>query len=100
MLSGGGMPEYLFGRTNGIIGLLKKLIQAGCRRAIETGTETITADLLDTLAISPADLPGLDPEAGEVPEIPAPPEPSSRKTGKRRNTVFDDRGVPADGTAS
>ena len=30
MLSGGGMPEYLFGRTNGIIGLLKKLIQAGC----------------------------------------------------------------------
>jgi hypothetical protein len=99
MLSGGGMPEYLFGRTNGIIGLLKKLIQAGCRRAIETGTETITADLLDTLAISPADLPGLDPEAGEVPEIPAPPEHSSRKTGKRRNTVFDDRGVPAGGTA-
>jgi hypothetical protein len=100
MLSGGGMPEYLFGRTNGIIGLLKKLIQAGCRRAIETGTETITADLLDTLAISPADLPGLDPEAGEAPEIPAPPEPSSRKPGKRRNTVFDDRGVPAGGTAS
>ena len=30
MLSGGSMPEYLFGRTNGIIGLLKKLIQAGC----------------------------------------------------------------------
>ena len=28
MLSGGSMPEYLFGRTNGIIGLLKKLIQA------------------------------------------------------------------------
>jgi hypothetical protein len=99
MLSGGGMPEYLFGRTNGIIGLLKKLIQAGCRRAIETGTETITAELLDTLAISPADLPGLDPEAGEVPEIPALPEPPSRKAGKRRNTVFDDRGVPAGGTA-
>ena len=93
------MPEYLFGRTNGIIGLLRKLIQAGCRQAIETGTETITAGLLDTLAVSPADLPGLDPDAGEVPEIPAPPGPPSRKPRKRRSTVFDDRGVPAGGTA-
>ena len=40
MLSGGGMPEYLFRRTGGIVGLLKKLIQEGCRHAIETGTET------------------------------------------------------------
>jgi hypothetical protein len=95
MLSGGDMPEYLFGRTNGIIGLLKKLIQAGCRHAIETGAETITAGLLDALTISPADLPRLDPEAGEVPDIPTPPEPSPRKPGRRRNTVFDDRGVPA-----
>ncbi|MGH3421848.1 MAG: AAA family ATPase, partial [Streptosporangiaceae bacterium] len=73
MLSGGGMPEYLFGRTNGIIGLLKKLIQAGCRQAIETGTETITAGLLDALTVSPADLPGLDPGAGEIPGIPPAP---------------------------
>ena len=40
MLSGGGMPEYLFRRTGGIVGLLKKLIQEGCRHAIETGAET------------------------------------------------------------
>ena len=99
MLSGGSMPEYLFGRTNGIIGLLKKLIQAGCRRAIETGAETITAGLLDTLTVSPADLPGLDPGAGEVPDIPPASARPARKRRKPRNTVFDDRGTPACGTA-
>ena len=99
MLSGGGMPEYLFRRTGGIIGLLRKLIQEGCRHAIQTGSEQITATLLDTLALSTADLPGLDPDAGEVPDIPAQPAAASRKPRKRRNTVFDDRGVPAAGTA-
>ena len=97
MLSGGGMPEYLFRRTGGIVGLLRKLIQEGCRHAIETGTEKITAALLDTLALSPADLAGLDPGSGEVPDIP--PSPASRKRRKPRNTVFDDRGTPASGTA-
>jgi hypothetical protein len=99
MLSGGSMPEYLFGRTNGIIGLLKKLIQAGCRHAIETGAETITTRLLDTLSVSPADLPGLDPDAGEIPDIPPAPARPARKRRKPRNTVFDDPGIPADGTA-
>ena len=99
MLSGGGdMPEYLFRRTGGIVGLVRKLIQEGCRHAIETGCEQITAGLLDTLALSPADLPGLDPDAGEVPDIPAPPAPASRKPRRPRNTVFDDRGAPAAGT--
>jgi len=78
--------------------LLRKPIQEGCRHAIEAGTEQITAGLLDTLALSPADLPGLDPDAGEIPDIPASPTPPSRKPRKRRNTVFDDRGTPA-GTA-
>jgi hypothetical protein len=99
MLSDGAMPEYLFRRTGGIVGLLRKLIQEACRHAIETGTEQITADLLDTLALSPADLPGLDPDAGEVPDIPVSPAPSSRKPRKGRNTVFDDHGTPAAGTA-
>jgi len=99
MLSGGDMPGYLSGRTNGIIGLLRKLIQAGCRHAIETGAETITAGLLDTLTISPADLPGLYPDAGEVPGIPPAPGRPARKRRKPRNTVFDDRGTPADETA-
>ena len=101
MLSGGGMPEYLFGRTNGVLGVLKKLIQEGCRHAIETGAENITADLLDALAIGPADLPGgLDPDAGEVPDIPPAPAPAARKRRKPRNTVFDDHGVPASGTGN
>ena len=98
-LSGGSMPEYLFGRTSGIIGLLRKLIQAGCRHAIETGTETITAGLLDTLTASPADLPGLDPGAGEIPGIPPAPARPARKRRKPRNTVFDDPGTPASETA-
>ena len=99
MLSGGGMPEYLFGRTDGVIGVLRKLIQEGCRHAIETGTEKITAGLLDTITISPADLPGLDPDAGEVPDIPQSPARPSRKRRKPRSTVFDDRGVPSAETA-
>jgi len=98
MLSGGGMPEYLFGRTDGVIGVLRKLIQEGCRHAIQTGAETITAELLDTITISPADLPGLDPDAGEVPDIPRAAR-AARKRRKPRNTVFDDRGTPAGGTA-
>lgn len=99
MLSGGGMPEYLFSRTDGVLGVLKKIVQEGCRHAIETGAEKITAELLDTITISPADLTGLDPGSGEVPDIPRAPARPSRKRRKLRNTVFDDRGTPADGTA-
>jgi hypothetical protein len=91
MLSGGGMPEYLFRRTGGIVGLLRKLIQEGCRHAIEAGTEKITSELLDTLALRPSDLPGLDPAAGEVPDIPENVPPPQKKP-RPRNTVFDDHG--------
>ncbi|WP_431971554.1 AAA family ATPase [Nocardia sp. bgisy134] len=99
MLSDGAMPEYLFRRTGGIIGLVKKLVQAGCRYAIETGQEHITTDLLDLLALSPDDLPDLDPDAGEIPDIPTAPVAPTRKKSKPRNTVFDDKGVPATGSA-
>jgi len=100
MLSAGIMPEYLFRRTGGIVGLVKKLVQAGCRYAIETGHEQITTDLLDTLTLSPADLPDLDPDAGEIPHIPAPPAAQPRKPAKPRNTVFDDHGTPISESAS
>ncbi len=101
MLSDGTMPEYLFRRTGGIVGLVKKLVQAGCRYAIETGREQITTGLLHTLTLSPADLPGLGPGAGEIPHIPVQPAPPPRKTPARpRNSVFDDRGAPVSGTAS
>ncbi|MGH3293715.1 MAG: AAA family ATPase [Trebonia sp.] len=36
MLSDGDMPEYLFRHTRGTVGILRKLIQKACRRAIET----------------------------------------------------------------
>ncbi len=100
MLSDGGMPEYLFRRTGGIVGVLRKLVQKACRHAIETGAEEITAGLLDALTVTREDLPGLDPGSGEVPDIPA--VPAARKPArprKPRNTVFDDRGAPAAGTA-
>jgi hypothetical protein len=86
------MPEYLFRRTGGIVGLLRKLIQEACRHAIEAGTEKITTELFDTLALRPSDLPGLDPDAGEVPDIPENVTPPQHKKRRSRNTVFDDRG--------
>ncbi|SEH02385.1 AAA domain-containing protein [Nonomuraea solani] len=93
MLSEGDMPEYLYRRTGGVVGLLRKLIQSGCRYAIETGRERLTIGLLDELALSPADLPDLDPESGEMPHIPEPAAAPARKATKPRNTVYDDRGA-------
>jgi hypothetical protein len=75
------------------VGLLKKLIQAACRRAIESGEERITEQLIRELTIGPGDLPDLDADAGEVPDIPAGdhPRPNPRIPAPR-NTVFDDKG--------
>jgi hypothetical protein len=102
MLSEGEMPEYLFRHTRGIVGILRKLIQKACRRAIETGEEEITTSLLDSLTITRKDFPGLDPDSGEIPDGVLADTPAARKTGgtrRPRNTVFDDRGAPAAGTA-
>ncbi|MFE2722754.1 AAA family ATPase [Kitasatospora sp. NPDC059327] len=88
MLTDGGMPEYLFRRTNGVVGLLEKLIQTGCRHAMETGAEHLTVDLLQRCTLSPTDLPDLDADSGEQPEIPQVP----KKKRPGRNTVFDDDG--------
>ncbi|WP_369184942.1 AAA family ATPase [Streptomyces sp. Y1] len=90
MLTAGGMPEYLFRRTNGVVGLLEKLIQTGCRHAIETEAEHLTIDLLQRCTVSPTDLPDLDADSGEQPEIPA--MSAARKKRPGRNTVFDDDG--------
>ncbi len=88
MLTAGGMPEYLFRRTNGVVGLLEKLVQTGCRHAIETRAESLTVDLLQRCTVSPTDLPDLDAASGEQPEIPQVP----KKKRPGRNTVFDDDG--------
>jgi hypothetical protein len=87
MLAGGVMPEYLFGRTAGVIGLLERLIEDGCGHAMDTDAECLTTNLLDEVDITLAAT-GRVPAAGEVPAIPAHGPP--RRSG--RNTVFDDRG--------
>ncbi|RSM65288.1 hypothetical protein DMB66_17345 [Actinoplanes sp. ATCC 53533] len=92
MLTDGAMPEYLFRRTGGIVGLLERLIEDGAAHAIDTGAEQLTTDLLDTIAINLGNLARRDTTAGEIPDIPPRPAPSSGKSSKRRNTVFDDHG--------
>jgi len=96
MLTAGGMPEYLFRRTRGIVGLLRRLIEDGCAKAIATGEERLTPELLAGTAIRLDNLADLDPGAGEIPLIPQdvePPVPQRKKSGKKpRNTVFDDHG--------
>jgi hypothetical protein len=93
MLTSGGMPEYLFRRTHGIVGLLRRLIEDGCAKAIATGEERLTTELLASTAIRLGNLADLDPEAGEIPEIPRdvqPSQPPRKKNKRSRNTVFDD----------
>ncbi|RSM80555.1 hypothetical protein DL991_10595 [Amycolatopsis sp. WAC 01375] len=99
MLTGGTMPEYLFRRTSGVVGLLERLVEEGCAEAVDTGTEVLTEDLLDGILIDLGNDPTRDPAAGEVPAVPA---ASMRKPRARkpRNTVFDDTGTPAPGEAS
>jgi hypothetical protein len=96
MLTTSEMPEYLFRRTHGIVGLLRRLIEDGCAKAIATGEEQLTPGLLAGTTIRLGNLAGLDPEAGEIPPIPPdvqPPAPPRNKPRKRpRNTVFDDHG--------
>lgn len=70
MLTAGDMPEYLFRRAGGIVGLLRRLIEDGCAKAIATGEERLTRNLLAGTVIGRDSLADLDPEAGEVPDIP------------------------------
>ena len=93
MLTTGEMPEYLFRRTHGIVGLLRRLIEDGCAQAIATGEERLTPRLLASTTIRLGNLTDLDPDAGEVPDIPQDPSPPQPKKKRRpRNTVFDDHG--------
>jgi len=100
MLTAGDMPEYLFRRTDGVVGLLRRLIEDSCARAIATGEEQLTRELLAATPIRLGNLLDLDPDSGEIPDIPSgtdpPPEPKKKR--RHRNTVFDDHGTrPAAG---
>jgi hypothetical protein len=95
MLTKGGMPEYLFRRTSGIVGLLERLLEDGCARAIASGSEQLTIELLDGIELNLGNVPGRDPTAGEIPAVPPRTAAATTKRtgGKRpRNTVFDDHG--------
>jgi hypothetical protein len=94
MLTADDMPEYLFRRTRGVVGLLRRLIEDGCARAIATGEERLTRELLDGTRVRLGNLDDLDPDAGEIPDIPSgtAPPPRPKKKRRPRNTVFGDRG--------
>ncbi|MFF4602357.1 TniB family NTP-binding protein [Streptomyces sp. NPDC001339] len=98
MLTDGTMPEYLYKRTNGVAGLLERLVEDGCEEAIGSGEECLTESLLEGIEIDAEDGPGRDREAGEVPHV-----PEHKPTGQRkrvRNSSFDDHGPAAADTGS
>ena len=99
-LTGGTMPEYLYRRTGGVVGLLGCLIEEACMMAIDTGAECLSHDLLEGIAIDLSAIPGRDAGAEEVPAVPAQAAANKVKTTKKRgrNTVFDDHGPQAAST--
>ncbi len=101
MLTDKEMPEYLFRRTGGVIGLLERLVEDGCARAVDTGAERLTAAVLGGIDINLGNVPGRDPGAGEIPAIPPRTTATAgRKKTRPRNTVFDDKGTPRAAEAS
>ncbi|WP_424217765.1 TniB family NTP-binding protein (plasmid) [Streptomyces sp. BI20] len=99
-LTDGTMPEYLYARTDGVVGLLERLIEDGCTRAITTGAETLTPTLLDELPLTLAGATGRHQEAGEIPTVPTTPQPASRTGRGHRNGAFDDTGTPPIGATA
>lgn len=95
MLTTGQMPEYLFRRSRGIVGLLYRLIEDACHVAITSGFEKLTPEFLADIPTRLNDIDDLDPDSGEIPEIPQDvTAPGARTTSQKRgrNTVFDDHG--------
>lgn len=102
MLTSGDMPEYLFRRTSGVVGLLERLIEDGCSEAIGTGEERLTADLLDGVDISLGNLSRRDPAAGEVPPVPARPRTRAKRrpaTPSSMTAESPERGQPGEAAA-
>ncbi|WP_199854890.1 TniB family NTP-binding protein [Streptomyces dioscori] len=89
MLTGGTMPEYLHRRTNGVVGLLERLIEDGCEEAMSSGSECLTESLLEGIDIILGN--SFDQTSREAPKIPKHNPTSSRRT-RNRNGSFDDKG--------
>jgi hypothetical protein len=99
LLTTGSMPEYLFKRTGGVVGMLERLIEDACHLAISNGTETLTESLLEEIDPDMGDDPRRDPDAGEVPAVPearAKPTTEKKPQKKIKNGSFDDKGTTAD----
>jgi hypothetical protein len=98
------MPAHLYEHTHGSVGLLRRLIDDGCKRAMRSREERLTVELLADIRISVESLADLDPESGEIPSAlrqdprTEPKKPRSKKP-KPRNTVLDDHGTPVDADA-
>jgi len=71
----GGLPEYLFARSSGHFASLMSLIGRGCYRAARTGTESLTAALLDAVRIDQAAEDACDQIRAAI-ETGVPPAPS------------------------
>ena len=48
------LSDQLFVRSTGLIGSLMALIRLACQKAMRTGTEKLTSDLVDTCRIDSA----------------------------------------------
>jgi len=94
-LTSGAVPEYLHRRAKGVVDRLSLLISEACLTAIETGTEQLTEELLDSITVDAGETAGGDQPAGEQSAVPPPPGPQAARKGRKkrgRNTVFDDHG--------
>jgi hypothetical protein len=98
-LTGETMPEYLFRRTSGIVGLLERLIEDGCTQAMDTGHERLDTGLLDTITVNLGNQPGRDRAAGQFPTAASPANRGAGGRRRGRNTVFDDHGSGPAATA-
>jgi hypothetical protein len=104
MLTTGTMPEYLHRRSEGVVGILGRLIRDATMEAMNSGKERLDETLLDAIIIGRQDL---SHEAGETAGVTdsrgaGRPEGSRKTPGRRRgrNTVFDDHGPEAAEAAS
>ncbi|MFJ4536627.1 AAA family ATPase [Streptomyces tibetensis] len=88
MLTTGTMPEYLFRRCEGVVGILGRLIADGAQEAMDSGRELLDETLLDDIVIGREDR--SEGHAEEQSEAVVRQPRSQRRPG--RNAVFDDRG--------
>ena len=73
-LSEGNMPEYLRRRTHGIVGLLRRLIEDGLVKAMDSGLDDLTTDILDEIPINLGNVPGKDADTPGISPVLHQPE--------------------------